>query len=123
MTFAGLQGNCLLGMSLSSAAALFRRAVRRVALDLDGTKAVGLDARMIDLAASALIHLAKTVGAHAFQRTKASQVLAAVPSAPTPSAARKARGALTKSFAPSLPEHSRSQSQGTRPRRPLCCDA
>lgn len=69
------------------------RPVRRFALDLDGSKAVGLDARMIDLAASALLHLAKTVNTHAFRHTTANEVLSEIPSVQAPSAVRRARAA------------------------------
>lgn len=67
--------------------------LREFELGLDGTKAVGLGARMVDLAAAAVVHLSKTVERHGFHRSKAREILAAVPSAPIPSAQRKARSA------------------------------
>ncbi len=67
--------------------------LQHLALALDGGKARGLNARMIDLGAAATAHLASTVRDHAFERSAASRILNEIPSEAAPSSVRRGRTA------------------------------
>lgn len=67
--------------------------LENIAVALDGTKAEGLQARMVDLAAAATAHLARSAGEHRFRLSEASRVLEEIEASTAPSARRKARTA------------------------------